>query len=274
VVSLRGDQTLAEVRRWMADHGPGSTHHGFPVMDPELGLVGLVSRRDLSDPSAPATKRVRDVIRGPFAVAFEDTTLQQASDLMAREGLGRLPVVKREDPRKVVAVLSGSDVRSGIRQHLKEADQAERTIYRRWVFSGNCKATMAAKWSVTWRTTVSCAINRHARNNPSTIATRSSGTSCAIALAGAVRRWLHIEDLVTIWHLDNLSKVVLLKSLIITYSNATETFMVWYAQDPIEMMTFHQRFFGSQDYLFGGMVLCSCLIPLLLFSPSIRTNTI
>jgi CIC family chloride channel protein len=101
------------------------------VVDPELGLVGLVSLRDLSDPSAPATKRVRDVIRGPFAVAFEDTTLQQASDLMAREGLGRLPVVKREDPRKVVAILSGSDVRSGIRQHLKEADQAEQTIYRR-----------------------------------------------------------------------------------------------------------------------------------------------
>jgi chloride channel protein, CIC family len=131
VVSLRGDQTLAEVRSWIADHRPGSTHHGFPVVDPELGLVGLVSLRDLSDPSAPATKRVRDVIRGPFAVAFEDTTLQQASDLMAREGLGRLPVVKREDPRKVVAILSGSDVRSGIRQHLKEADQAEQTIYRR-----------------------------------------------------------------------------------------------------------------------------------------------
>jgi CIC family chloride channel protein len=130
VVSLRGDQTLAEVRAWIAEGGSGSAHHGFPVVDTELGLAGLVSLRDLSDPSEPATtKRVSDIVRGPFVVAFEDTTLQEASDLMAREGLGRLPVVKRENPRKVVAILSGSDVRSGIRQRLEAADQAEQTIH-------------------------------------------------------------------------------------------------------------------------------------------------
>jgi chloride channel protein, CIC family len=129
VVSLRADQTLAEVRAWIAEGGPGSTHHGFPVVDTKLGLVGLVSRRDLSDMSEPPTKRIGDIVRGPFVVAFEDTTLQEASDLMAREGVGRLPVVKRENLRKVVAILSGSDVRSGIRQRLKEADQAERTIH-------------------------------------------------------------------------------------------------------------------------------------------------
>jgi chloride channel protein, CIC family len=130
VVSLRADQTLAEVRAWLAEGGPGSTHHGFPVVDTELGLVGLVSRRDLLDLSQPVTKRVGDLIRGPFVVAFEDSTLQEAGDLMAREGLGRLPVVKRENPRKVVAIISGSDVRSGIRQRLKQANEAERTI--RW----------------------------------------------------------------------------------------------------------------------------------------------
>jgi CIC family chloride channel protein len=122
---------LAEVRAWIAEGGPGSTHHGFPVVDTELGLVGLVSRRDLSDPSEPATKRISDIIRGPFVIAFEDTTLQEASDLMAREGLGRLPVVRRENLRKVVAILSGSDVRSGVRQRLEAADQAEQTIHWR-----------------------------------------------------------------------------------------------------------------------------------------------
>ena len=131
VISLRSDQTLGEVRAWIAEGGPGSTHHGFPVVDTELELVGLVSRRDLLDLSEPATKRVGDIVRGPFVVAFEDTTLQEASDLMAREGLGRLPVVKRENPRKVVAILSGSDVRSGIRQRLEAADQAEQTIHWR-----------------------------------------------------------------------------------------------------------------------------------------------
>ncbi len=131
VISLRANQTLGEVRAWIAEGGPGSTHQGFPVVGTELGLVGLVSRRDLLDLSEPATKQVSDIVRGPFVVAFEDTTLQEANELMAREGLGRLSVVKRENPRKVVAILSGSDVRSGIRQRLAEADQAEQTIHWR-----------------------------------------------------------------------------------------------------------------------------------------------
>ena len=101
-----------------------------------------------------------------------------------------------------------------------------------------------------------------------------SGCALVLTLLISHAKMLQIEDLVTIWHLDSLSKIVLLTSLIITYSYATETFMVWYTQDPIEMMTFHQRFFGSQGYLFGSMVLCNCLIPLFLFSPSIRTNTV
>src|SRR6202030_1287550 len=57
VVSLRADQTLAEVRAWIAEGGPGSTHHGFPVVDTELGLVGLVSRRDLLDLGEPRDRK-------------------------------------------------------------------------------------------------------------------------------------------------------------------------------------------------------------------------
>jgi len=85
---------------------------------------------------------------------------------------------------------------------------------------------------------------------------------------------MKIEDLVTIWHLDNLAKVILLTSLIISYSYATESFMVWYTQDPIEIATFHQRYYGSQGYLFWMMVACNCVIPLLIFIPRVRTNTV
>jgi molybdopterin-containing oxidoreductase family membrane subunit len=50
--------------------------------------------------------------------------------------------------------------------------------------------------------------------------------------------------------------------------------MVWYSQDPLEMTTFHQRYFGPQGYLFWIMVTCNCVIPLLLFIPRVRTNTV
>jgi len=101
-----------------------------------------------------------------------------------------------------------------------------------------------------------------------------SGCGLVLTLIIPMRKLMKIEDLVTIWHLDNLAKVVLLTSLIITYSYATESFMVWYTQDPIEIMTFNQRYYGPQGYLFWMMVACNCAIPLLLFIPRIRTNTV
>jgi Ni/Fe-hydrogenase subunit HybB-like protein len=99
-----------------------------------------------------------------------------------------------------------------------------------------------------------------------------SGVAMVMTLLIPMRRLLHLEDLVTPWHFDNLAKIVLLTSLIVSYSYICESFMVWYTKDPIEIMTFHQRYYGPYGYLFWMMVLCNCLIPLLLFSPRIRTN--
>ena len=101
-----------------------------------------------------------------------------------------------------------------------------------------------------------------------------SGVAMVITLLVPMRKILGIEDLLTPWHFDNLAKVVLLTSLIVTYSYVTESFMAWYANDPIEQMTFHMRYYGPYGYLFWMMVLCNCIIPLLLFSPSIRRNMV
>jgi len=101
-----------------------------------------------------------------------------------------------------------------------------------------------------------------------------SGCGLVLTLIIPMRKLLKVEDLVTIWHLDNLAKVVLFTSLIMSYSYATESFMVWYTQDPIEIATFQQRYYGPQGYLFWMMVVCNCAIPLLLFIPRVRTNTI
>ncbi|HYB91480.1 MAG TPA: chloride channel protein [Candidatus Binataceae bacterium] len=130
VVSLRADLTLGEIRSWIAEGRPGSAHHGFPVLDGDLVLVGVVSQRDLLDPVTPAGTRVGEVVRGPRVVVFEDNTLRDAVDLMARHRMGRVPVVKRENPAEVVAMLSQSDIRSANRRRLEETEQAEQTI--RW----------------------------------------------------------------------------------------------------------------------------------------------
>ena len=130
VVSLQANQTLGEVRSWIAQRGPGSTHHGFPVVDQRQRLVGLISQRDLLDLREPDSKRVGELVRGPFVVTFKDNSLRQAIDLMAREGLGRVPVVERDNPGKLDGILSDSDVRSAIRAWLEESEEAKQTL--RW----------------------------------------------------------------------------------------------------------------------------------------------
>jgi len=131
VVSLRADQTVGEARSWIASGGPGSTHQGFPVVNRALGLMGLVSRSDLFNSTLPTAQRIGEIVRGPSPVAFEDNSLEEASDLMAREGVGRLPVVKRDDPSRMVAKLSSSDLRVGMRRRIEEADRASQTIHWR-----------------------------------------------------------------------------------------------------------------------------------------------
>ncbi|HZR45551.1 MAG TPA: chloride channel protein, partial [Candidatus Manganitrophaceae bacterium] len=109
-VLLRGDQTVEEVRSWMAADLPGSRHQGFPILDAGGRLIGVLTRRDLLDPEIPAARSLKELIKRPPAVVYEDHTLREAADLMVGEDIGRLPVVTRSHPSKVVAMLTRSDL--------------------------------------------------------------------------------------------------------------------------------------------------------------------
>jgi CBS domain-containing protein len=128
VVSLSAEDTVAMARAWLAAGGEGTRHQGFPVMDGSGRLVGVVTRRELLGGEAEEEKRVRELIRKPPAVVFEDSTLREAADHMVREDVGRLPVVKRDEPWKVVGILTRSDLLGAHRRRLEEAYQAEQGI--------------------------------------------------------------------------------------------------------------------------------------------------
>jgi CBS domain-containing protein len=110
VVALRASDSLRDVRRWLASRAAGSSHQGFPVVDGLDQLVGVLTRRDLvgstEDESVPLSALVR---RAPVVV-FTDNSLRDAADQMVRGAVGRLPVVERAAPRKVVGMISRSDL--------------------------------------------------------------------------------------------------------------------------------------------------------------------
>lgn len=130
VVSLRADQTLAEVRHWLATRSSETAHQGFPVLDADGLLAGVVTRRDLLDMSTQPEERVGAIIKRQPAVVFEENTLREAADHMVHEGVGRLPVVSRDRPRRVTGMVSRSDLLGAHRHRLHAATEAERPRFR------------------------------------------------------------------------------------------------------------------------------------------------
>jgi H+/Cl- antiporter ClcA/CBS domain-containing protein len=128
LVSLDADDALDKVRAWIATHAPGTSHQGFPVVDAQGRLLGVVTRRDFLDPERPGAQRVRELVHRPPAVVFPDSSLREAADHMVREGVGRLAVVERDEPGKAIALLTRSDLLAAHRRRLEEAHRPERAL--------------------------------------------------------------------------------------------------------------------------------------------------
>lgn len=100
-----------------------------------------------------------------------------------------------------------------------------------------------------------------------------SGVSMVVLLLIPLRRELEIEALLTENHLDMLSRIVLLTSLIVSYSYATEYAIALWGHPSADRATLVYRATGPYAPLFWTMILCNCVIPLLLFFRRIRRST-
>lgn len=128
VVTLRAVDSLAQVRAWIASDAPETHHQGYPVVDAQELLVGVVTRRDLLRPGTLGDPPIRDLVKRPPAVAYADSSLRQAADHMVREGVGRLPVVTRAEPHRVCGMLTRSDLLSAHSRRLDETHRRRRGI--------------------------------------------------------------------------------------------------------------------------------------------------
>jgi H+/Cl- antiporter ClcA/CBS domain-containing protein len=125
VIALGARDTLEGARAWLAAGGSGTQHHGFPVVDSEGRLLGVVTRRELLDTSHAPLLAIEQLINRAPAVAFEDSSLREAADLMVSQNVGRLPVVSRAQPRQVVGILTRSDILSAHGRRLTENAPAQ-----------------------------------------------------------------------------------------------------------------------------------------------------
>jgi len=88
-------------------------HHGFPVVDDRNRLVGIVSIQDLKralDNGARPDTRVRDIATTKLLVAYPDETMATALERLGTRGVGRLPVVSRQDPSSLLGAIRRHDI--------------------------------------------------------------------------------------------------------------------------------------------------------------------
>jgi H+/Cl- antiporter ClcA/CBS domain-containing protein len=114
VATVREDEPLAALRARSA------SHQGFPVVDADGRLIGVVTRRDFLDATRPDTMRVGELVNRAPAVIFLDSSLREAADQMVRENVGRLPVVLRDDPRRLAGFITRSDLLRAHERRLRE----------------------------------------------------------------------------------------------------------------------------------------------------------
>ncbi len=141
VVALRAEDTVESVRAWLQSRVEGTGHQGFPVLDKQGDLVGVLTRRDIFDEGAPPEVPLRTILKRPPAIVYEDNSVREAADHMVSEEVGRLPVVTREAPKKVVGWLTRSDMLSAHKRRLDAERRAEQAIEVRLIRLERAKAS-------------------------------------------------------------------------------------------------------------------------------------
>jgi H+/Cl- antiporter ClcA/predicted transcriptional regulator len=118
VVSLRAGDSLATVRHWVASGSDEALHQGFPVVNDEGTLVGVVTRRQFLDPVLADETKIADLLGPLVKYVYDDCTVRQAADHMANHHIGRLPVVRREGKQELIGMITRSDILSVFQRRL------------------------------------------------------------------------------------------------------------------------------------------------------------
>jgi len=86
-------------------------HIGYPVVE-KGKLVGIVTLSDVKKipPEERRKAKVSDIASRELVVTYPDETIHEALDKMYAADVGRLPVVERSDPSKIIGILSKHDI--------------------------------------------------------------------------------------------------------------------------------------------------------------------
>src|SRR5512146_448935 len=99
-----------------------------------------------------------------------------------------------------------------------------------------------------------------------------SGMAMVLTLMIIARRLMHLEEYITLRHIDRMCKLVIATSGIVGLSYATEFFTALYSGNRYEQFVFFNRALGPMFWAYWTMVSCNVFIPLLLWFQRVRSS--
>jgi Ni/Fe-hydrogenase subunit HybB-like protein len=99
-----------------------------------------------------------------------------------------------------------------------------------------------------------------------------SGFAMVLTLAIPIRAFYGLEDFITMRHLQNMAKILLVTGLMVAYGYATEAFISWYSVDTFERFMTWNRMTGPYAPVYWTLILCNIVIPQALWFRRVRSN--
>lgn len=99
-----------------------------------------------------------------------------------------------------------------------------------------------------------------------------SGFAMVLTLAIPMRHVFHLQELITLRHLDLMGKIMLTAGLVVSYGYVMEYFIVWYGDDRFERYMALNRMFGPYASAWWAMLVINVLVTQLLWWPRLRVT--
>ncbi len=99
-----------------------------------------------------------------------------------------------------------------------------------------------------------------------------SGFAMVLTLMLIVRKVLHLEQYITIAHIESMNKVILATGSIVGVAYITELFISWYSGYIYEQGAFFNRAFGVYWWSYFGMMFANVVSPQFFWSRKLRRN--
>lgn len=101
-----------------------------------------------------------------------------------------------------------------------------------------------------------------------------SGFAMVLTLMIVTRKVFHLEDYITIGHIELMNIVIIITGSIVGIAYITEFFIAWYSGVAAEQYAFMNRMFGPYWWAYWSMMTCNVISPQLFWFKKIRTSIV